>query len=270
MGKRVGTIVAMGMAMAIAGGAASLAWAGAPSDPVTPDAPPSAALATAEAFPLHRSVEKEGASWAFPSSAARCAGATVRPLETVPRPTAVPTGAPAAHDDEARAEEAPSAAASGAGRNEEQAPPASETAEKPAEDGGGNDEAAGAAPGLEPGTIVAAGATIPYRDVRGGTTPDAGAGLWLGSDAVDDGSWGYFVGHNPGPFSPVRTLGPGDEVILCNNSGATRSYRVRTVFFVEATATWKTIADRVTGYGESVILQTCTGDGATNTIVVAA
>ena len=106
--------------------------------------------------------------------------------------------------------------------------------------------------------------------MRGGTTPDAGAGLWLGSDDTADGSWGYFVGHNPGPFAPVKTLGCGSTITLCDAAGATRTYIVRDVFTIETTATWKTIAGRVTGYGESLVLQTCTGDGATNTIVVAA
>lgn len=121
-----------------------------------------------------------------------------------------------------------------------------------------------------PRTLSVAGTAIPYRDVRGGTTPDTGAGLWLGSDATDDGSWGYFVGHNPGAFAAVKDLRPGDAVGLTDSAGASRTYTVREVFAVEVTATWKAIAGRVTGYGESVILQTCTGDGATNTIVVAA
>jgi hypothetical protein len=127
-----------------------------------------------------------------------------------------------------------------------------------------------APPASSPRTLYIGGAAIPYRDVRGGTTPDAGAGLWLGSDDTADGSWGYFVGHNPGPFAPVKTLGCGSTITLCDAAGATRTYIVRDVFTIETTATWKTIAGRVTGYGESLVLQTCTGDGATNTIVVAA
>ena len=125
------------------------------------------------------------------------------------------------------------------------------------------------APALAPRTLVVAGVAIPYRDVRGGTTPAEGGGLWLGSDRTDDGSWGYFVGHNPGSFAPVASLENGDAVVLCDSAGNDRTYTVRSVFAVEATATWKAIASRVTGYGESVILQTCL-DGATNLIAVAA
>lgn len=121
-----------------------------------------------------------------------------------------------------------------------------------------------------PGTLAIGGTVIPYRDVRGGTTPATGAGLWLGSDAVDDGSWGYFIGHNPGSFAPVRSLKIGDAVTLTDQSGKRRTYRVRSVLTVSAAATWKTVAPLVAGFGESVILQTCTGNGLTNTIVVAA
>lgn len=131
------------------------------------------------------------------------------------------------------------------------------------------EESAGAVGALAPGTLVVGGVAIPYCDVRGGTTPGSGGGLWLGSDAVDDGGWGYFVGHNPGSFAPVRSLSAGDSVVVCDWSGAQRAYSVRDVFRIEETATWKTIASRVTGYGESVVLQTCAGDGM-NVIVVAA
>lgn len=120
-----------------------------------------------------------------------------------------------------------------------------------------------------PSTLAIGGTVIPYRDVRGGTTPATGAGLWLGSDAVDDGSWGYFIGHNPGSFAPVRSLKIGDAVTLTDQSGKRRTYQVRSVLTVSAAATWKTVAPLVTGFGESVILQTCTGNGLTNTIVVA-
>lgn len=122
---------------------------------------------------------------------------------------------------------------------------------------------------LSPRTLLINGVAIPYVDVRGGTTPSRGAGLWLGHDAVDDGSWGYFVGHNPGSFAPVRSLEHDDDVTLCDGAGNTRTYRVRSILVVGTASTWKSIAPLITGYGESVILQTCSGDGATNRVVVA-
>lgn len=174
------------------------------------------------------------------------------------------TAPPAGDAAEERREPAPEKGSAAAAEPAEPSPP-EDVPPAPSE---------GAAPPAHgtpaPRTLSVAGVAIPYRDVRGGTTPDAGAGLWLGSDATDDGSWGYFVGHNPGAFAAVKDLRPGDAVGLTDSAGASRTYTVREVFAVEVTATWKAIAGRVTGYGESIILQTCTGDGATNTIVVAA
>ena len=167
-------------------------------------------------------------------------------------------------------------AAEGGGLASQPSAPGSEPSEGASAEGGSaasgevpSDEGSGAADSIAPGTLVVGGTAIPYRDVRGGTTPSSGGGLWLGSDAVDDGSWGYFVGHNPGSFAPVRSLSSGDAVVVCDRSGAQRAYTVREVFQVEETATWKTIASRVTGYGESVVLRTCAGDGM-NVIAVAA
>lgn len=201
------------------------------------------------------------------------------PAEEAARTESAPEGGGRAGG--AKAAESP--ARNGASDESGAAPPAGDAAEErrepapekgsaaaaePAEPSEGAAPPAGGTPA--PRTLSVAGTAIPYRDVRGGTTPDTGAGLWLGSDATDDGSWGYFVGHNPGAFAAVKDLRPGDAVGLTDSAGASRTYTVREVFAVEVTATWKAIAGRVTGYGESVILQTCTGDGATNTIVVAA
>jgi hypothetical protein len=58
-------------------------------------------------------------------------------------------------------------------------------------------------------------------------------------------------------------------VTLTDRTGKQRSYHVRSVLTVSAAATWKTVVPLVTGFGESILLQTCTGDGLTNTIVVA-
>lgn len=51
--------------------------------------------------------------------------------------------------------------------------------------------------------------------------------LFAHSDAVSattDGSWGYFVGHNPGDFANVMDLTEGDAVMVCVGDGA--HYRV--------------------------------------------
>lgn len=195
---------------------------------------------------------------------------------------------PSSASSEKRDESSAARASGPDGEKEESAPSETEGGEgeqagaKPSEpssnaprESESHEEATGSAKGetaenaLSAGTLLIRGATIPYVDVRGGTTPSSGGGLWLGSDAVDDGSWGYFVGHNPGSFAPVRSLSLGDVVTVCDRRGAQRAYVVREVFQVEETATWKTIASRVTGYGESVVLQTCAGSGR-NIIAVAA
>ncbi len=120
-------------------------------------------------------------------------------------------------------------------------------------------------------TIDIDGDAMPYVSAYLATTaPSSGAGLWMGSDSTTDGSWGYFIGHNPGPFHHVMDLAPGDAITVTDSAGAARTYRVVDVFTVPDTTAWEDIQQRVTGYGESIILQTCCGDDANYRIVVAA
>lgn len=101
------------------------------------------------------------------------------------------------------------------------------------------------------------------------SAPSSGAGLWMGSDSTDDGSWGYFIGHNPGDFTCVMTLKNGDPVTVCDSEGKSRTYHVVDEFIVPDDTYWEDIQTRVTGYGESVILQTCCGDNAHYRVVIA-
>lgn len=240
------------------------------------------------ALSAHRAseaVEREAATEAGEQTRAEAAGAQDAHLSAEGSGTSSGEAAGACSEEADRADEQrggqgvseeSGSTAEGGGFASRPSAPGAESSEGAAAEGGSaasgevpSDEGSGAADSLAPGTLVVGGVAIPYRDVRGGTTPSSGGGLWLGSDAVDDGSWGYFVGHNPGSFAPVRSLSSGDAVAVCDRSGAQRTYTVRDVFQVEETATWKTIASRVTGYGESVVLQTCAGGGR-NVIVVAA
>ena len=84
----------------------------------------------------------------------------------------------------------------------------------------------------------------------------------MGSDSTTDGSWGYFIGHNPGDFTCVMTLKNGDPVTVCDSDGNTRTYSVVDEFIVPDDTYWEDIQSRVTDYGESIILQTCCGDNA--------
>lgn len=121
-----------------------------------------------------------------------------------------------------------------------------------------------------PNTIDVAGSAMHYTDTHLATTaPSTGAGLWMGSDSTTDNDWGYFIGHNPGPFWHVMDLGMGDAITVTDGAGNARTYHVVDAFTVSDSTAWEQIEDRVTGHGESVILQTCCGDHANYRIVVA-
>lgn len=124
---------------------------------------------------------------------------------------------------------------------------------------------------LAPATIQVGDSRLPYVDAfEASTAPQTGAGLWMGSDSTTDGSWGYFIGHNPGPFHEVMGLEEGDTVIVCDRHGHQRAYCVASAFQVTDDTCWEDIASQVTNCGESVVLQTCCGDNAHYRIVVCA
>ncbi|MCI8469292.1 MAG: hypothetical protein HFJ75_07395 [Eggerthellaceae bacterium] len=161
---------------------------------------------------------------------------------------------------QAAAREADAAATASLARAAEQAPASSDAA-----------PAAAPATSQPARTVNVAGTVVSYVDsYKTASAPATGAGLWLGSDSTTDGSWGYFIGHNPGSFNCVMGLGNGAAVTVCDSSGNQRTYHVVDVFTVPDTTYWEDIQGRVSGYGESVILQTCVGDHASYRVVVAA
>ena len=118
--------------------------------------------------------------------------------------------------------------------------------------------------------LIINGVEIPYvASFQTDTAPESTAGLWLGSDDVDDGSWGYFIGHNPGVFTPILDLKVGDTFAIRDFSGAEHTYTVVKEFDVNAGTNWSDIEADVTGYGESAILQTCINGGKQYHIIVA-
>lgn len=128
-----------------------------------------------------------------------------------------------------------------------------------------------ASPQASARTINVDGDSMSYIDTYlASTAPSSGAGLWMGSDSTTDGSWGYFIGHNPGPFDHVMDLGSGNLITVTDANGNSRTYRVVDTFTVPDTTAWEDIESRVTQHGESVVLQTCCGDNANYRIVVAA
>lgn len=161
---------------------------------------------------------------------------------------------------EAAAQRAAAAAAAQAADQPSAATPSADASQAPS-----------AAPSQGARTVNVAGTVVSYVDsYQSASAPSSGAGLWMGSDSTTDGSWAYFIGHNPGPFSCVMGLGQGAAVTVCDGSGNARTYHVVDVFTVPDTTYWEDIQGRVTGHGESVILQTCVGDHASYRIVVAA
>lgn len=100
--------------------------------------------------------------------------------------------------------------------------------------------------------------------------PEEGAALWAGSDATEDGFLGYFIGHNPGDFTPVLSLTLGDPITVYDRFGDERTYYVVDTFIVPNTSRFMDIEDRLFGYGESIALQTCLDDNQNFLVVVAA
>ena len=105
------------------------------------------------------------------------------------------------------------------------------------------------------------GTPVNYVDVSAANVvPDTGGGLWRGSDSTTDGSWGYFVGHNPGSFACVMDLVQGNPVTVWDSKGNSRTYTVVSTFDVPDTTMWEDLQPQISTYGESVIMQTCNGD----------
>ena len=98
--------------------------------------------------------------------------------------------------------------------------------------------------------------------------PQYGAGLWYGSDSTTDGSFGYFIGHNPGDFRCALTIQVGDPVIVYDSDGKARRYFAQDIFVVPNGSTWGQIEERVAFHGESAILQTCLDDSSGYRITV--
>lgn len=119
-------------------------------------------------------------------------------------------------------------------------------------------------------TIIIGDDKIPYVDsYLTETAPYKTAGLWLGSDDTSDGTWGYFIGHNPGLFSGMLNLVYKSPVTVWDSNGHARTYHISTIFDVPSGTTLSEIEDDISNYGESIILQTCIRDGTYYRIMVA-
>ena len=111
-------------------------------------------------------------------------------------------------------------------------------------------------------TIIVDGVAMSYTDSYGASTaPGSGAGIWKGSDSTTDGSYSYYIGHNPGSFSAAANASNGSQITVNDSDGNSRTYTVVDTFVVSRDSTWSDVSDRVTSHGESVALQTCVEDG---------
>lgn len=122
---------------------------------------------------------------------------------------------------------------------------------------------------LSPSMLDINGTRVPYvRSIFAPSCPNNNAALWAGDDSTTDGSYGYFVGHNPGDFACVYNLNIGDRVTMCNAHGDTRDYYVTRTFVVPSTTYFEQLGTDMVPNSESVVLQTCIGDGSFYRIVV--
>lgn len=86
------------------------------------------------------------------------------------------------------------------------------------------------------------------------------ASTWIGGGHVDDGMNTYFIGHNPGVFSSVMNLKIGDEIVVWDESGASRSYFVFDALVLPNASNYFAYESRLSPSGESITLQTCVAD----------
>ena len=119
-----------------------------------------------------------------------------------------------------------------------------------------------AAPATYTRTLIINGSYVPYADSFKTTgAPENNAGLWLGNDSTTDGSFGYFIGHNPGDFTCLLGVSNGSQVTVWDSNSNSRTYTIHDIFEVNAGTTWEQIESRVATHGESIILQTCINGG---------
>ncbi|MGC6768383.1 immunoglobulin-like domain-containing protein [Enterococcus sp. LJL51] len=154
--------------------------------------------------------------------------------------------------------------------------PAASTSQQNTE---GNDSASA----YQPMTIYINGQAIPYQNGGQGSgqsiidgNPYGTASTWGGA-AVQSGSDGlntHFIGHNPGIFNAVFSLGSGSQIIVTDGTGVPTTYTVSSMVRVDdygaELSSGADMWDMITGSGggERISLQACINDD-TNLIAFA-
>ncbi len=94
----------------------------------------------------------------------------------------------------------------------------------------------------------------------------------MGSGGTTDNQMSYFIGHNPGIFSCLFSLGIGTPITVSDGSGNQRTYSVTQVLELNDNAYDRNGNDYwdvlVNAGGEYIVLQTCIDDNW-NRILVA-
>lgn len=117
-----------------------------------------------------------------------------------------------------------------------------------------------------PNTITLLGQVIGIEDSQGSAAApyDGNAGYWQGNGSTTDGMTTHIIGHNPGIFNGVLSLGVGSQVKVTDRNGQSRTYTVYALMDVNdygydssGRYVWNTILGQG---GESISLQTCIND----------
>lgn len=136
-------------------------------------------------------------------------------------------------------------------------------------------------PVKQPNQITLLGTTIPYQNagqgsgqgiINGGSV----AATWGGNpiQSGTDNQNTHFIGHNPGVFSPILSLGNGSAITVTDSAGNATTYIVNGLIQVDDSGrdihsgqdNWDQITSA--GGGERITLQTCITDSI-NLIVFA-
>ncbi|WP_249274404.1 sortase domain-bontaining protein [Candidatus Enterococcus clewellii] len=124
-------------------------------------------------------------------------------------------------------------------------------------------------------TLYIAGQAIPYQN--GGTgsgqgiidsNPNGVAATWGGApiQSGDDGLNTHIIGHNPGAFSALFSVGGGSQIVVTDSAGTPTTYTVQSVMQVDdygkEIGSGQDVWDLTvgTGGGERITLQTCIND----------
>lgn len=136
----------------------------------------------------------------------------------------------------------------------------------------------------EPNILVINGIKIPYQNGGQGSgqaiidsNPNGSASTWGGVpiQSGDDGANTHFIGHNPGVFSVLFSVGVGQSISVNDSNGKTTTYSINNILhlddFGHDLTTGIDYWDQTVGTagGERIALQTCISD-TENLMVLAA